>query len=67
MTEEIQTSEPADNAYCATEPERDFEIMLRRIVYLWDHRPGFPMNGIMEQARDLLRRKGQSSPLRDNG
>jgi transcriptional regulator with XRE-family HTH domain len=53
-----------NSAMCAAEPERDFEIMLRRIVYRWDHRPGFPMDKLIAQAKDLLRRRGKRSPLR---
>lgn len=43
----------------------DFEIMLRRLVHRLRQRPELPVDGLLDQADDLLRRKGRASALRE--
>ena len=48
-------------------PERDFEVMLSRIVRLMEMSTNMgQLDSICAQARGLLNRKGTGSPLRHN-
>ena len=65
--------EPRADEVLAEEVERlraalldvdDFEIMLRKLVHRVRQRPDLPTKTMLEQADDLLRRKGRASILR---
>jgi hypothetical protein len=53
----------APEAQGACDPSRDFQMMLARLISR--HSKGLDITETMEGARDLLRRKGTLSPLRE--